>query len=92
MAFNLAQGAGHGVDGVVYFGDSTLSPATHVVLPLAGKFTNRARDASLLREAWFYEEMEILQAAIILRLYGSRRGCHRDTCVCCGEEGRYAVR
>lgn len=49
----LAQCVGHGVDGVVDFSDSTLSPATRVAPPLVVKFVNRARDVILLREAWY---------------------------------------
>lgn len=69
---SLGEYLGHGHSSVVFSLDNVnlfdVTPA--VVPPLVVKIARLNRVTSLMREAWFYDEMECLQGASLARCYG----------------------
>lgn len=70
---SLGDYLGHGHSGVVFSlkNVNVLEVASGTVVPpLVVKIARLNRVTSLMREAWFYDEMECLQGASIARCYG----------------------
>lgn len=74
LTLRLGKMIGFGRTGIIYEAlDTCLSSpdATHgYIPPLVVKIARRKRCQSLVREAWFYEEMECIQGVAIPRYYG----------------------
>jgi len=67
----LTRLIGNGRSGAVYALElSTLSTGLHSVPPLVVKFALRKRNKDMLREAWFYDELQSLQGTVVPRCYG----------------------
>lgn len=79
LSFSLGKVVGSGRSGVVFEAvnpiistgpdSSTPTPAGYLP-PLVVKVSRQLRCQSVVREAWFYEEMECLQGVAIARYYG----------------------
>lgn len=70
---SIGRHLGHGRSGVVYaLEDVKVSglPSDIVVPPLVVKIARMNRVTSLMREAWFYDEIECVQGAVAARCYG----------------------
>ena len=56
--------------------------SAHQVPPLAIKFALRNRNKNILREVWFYEELQSLQGSVLPRCYGYFQATIPPDCTC----------
>lgn len=81
LSLSLGDAISSGRSGIVYEALEARTNSTHIGVqgdtastgylpPLVVKIARQNRCMSIVREAWFYEEMECLQGASIARCYG----------------------
>ncbi|RDB20628.1 hypothetical protein Hypma_012255 [Hypsizygus marmoreus] len=75
LEFTLDKHIDSGKSGIVNSTTlSSLSSPAHAMVPFVVKFAVRKRNKNLLREAWFYDELQSLQGSTIPRCYGYFEG------------------